>query len=207
MPINWKRIADQSDGRSISDFQKAGMRLLTEQILYQANARQRSDYDLIVAYENEFADALELFGCKLDHNIQARYVASVPIQIDTSKISLMQTLLALVLRKLYDHHMNRGTLNAGIAGVSLSELETAFNECTGRQLPMKPQSELIGLLETMKRWGIAKPVKAENLEEVTWYVEILPGIQSLISERSLAMLKAHAEGMFEPKKDVEQEVT
>lgn len=198
MPTNWKRVAEQQSLYAISDFQRATMRLLVEQILYQSNPRQRIDYDIISTYESDFAEAIDLFGCRLDHNSQERYVAAVPMQPDTSKISLMHTLLALVLRKLYDHHMNRGSLNAGIAGINLSELEIAFNESTGRELPMKPQSELIGLLDAMKRWGIARPIKAENLGDATWYVEILPGIQSLINERSLAMLKAHAEALYEP---------
>lgn len=205
MPVNWKRIAEQQALYSISDFQKAAMRLIVEQVLYQANSRQRLDYDLISAYENEFAEVLDLVGCKLDHNSQERYIAAVPTQPESSKISLMHTLLALVLRKLYDHHMNRGSLNAGIAGISLSELETAFNESTGRELPMRPQSELISMLDAMKRWGIARPVKTENVGETTWYVEILPGIQSLINERSLAMLKAHAETLYEPENKKSEE--
>ena len=198
MPVSWKRIAEQQKLYVIGDFQRAALRLVTDQVLYQANPKQRSDYDLIAIYETEFAEVLELLGCKLDHNVQERYVAAVPIHPEVSKISLMHTLLALVLRQLYDHHMNRGSLNAGIAGVGLPELETAFRESTGRELPMKPQSELINMLDAMRRWGIARPRKAENLGEVTWYVEILPGIQSLINERSLAMLKAHAEVLYEP---------
>jgi hypothetical protein len=198
MPTNWKRVAEQKSLYAISDFQRAAMRLVVEQILYQSNPRQRIDYDIISTHESDFAEAIDLFGCRLDHNSQQRYVAAIPMQPDTSKIPLMHTLLALVLRKLYDHHMNRGSLNAGIAGINLSELEIAFNESTGRELPMKPQSELIGLLDAMRRWGIARPVKAENLGDAMWYVEILPGIQSLINERSLAMLKAHAEALYEP---------
>lgn len=198
MPVSWKRIAEQQETYSIGDFQRAALRLVTEQILYQANPKQRSDYDLVAAYENEFAESLDLFGCKLDHNTQERYVAAVPTQPEVSKIPLMHTLLALVLRKLYDHHMNRGALNAGIAGIGIAELETAFKESTGRDLPMKPQAELMNMLDAMKRWGIARPMKADNLGEVTWYVEILPGVQSLINERSLAMLKAHAEVLYEP---------
>lgn len=198
MPTNWKRVAEQQSLYAINDFQRAAMRLVVEQILYQSNPRQRIDYDIISTHESDFAEAIDLFGCRLDHNSQQRYVAAIPMQPDTSKIPLMHTLLALVLRKLYDHHMNRGSLNAGIAGINLSELEIAFNESTGRELPMKPQSELIGLLDAMRRWGIARPVKAENLGDATWYVEILPGIQSLINERSLAMLKAHAEALYEP---------
>lgn len=198
MPTNWKRIAEQQSLYAVGDFQRAAMRLVVEQILYQSNPRQRIDYDIISTHESDFSEAIDLFGCRLDHNSQERYVAAIPMQPDTSKISLMHTLLALVLRKLYDHHMNRGSLNAGIAGINLSELEIAFNESTGRELPMKPQSELIGLLDAMKRWGIARPIKTENLGDATWYVEILPGIQSLISERSLATLKAHAEALYEP---------
>jgi len=198
MPVSWKRIAEQQETYSIADFQRAALRLMTEQILYQANPKQRSDYDLVAAYEDEFAEALDLFGCKLDHNLQERYVAAVPTQPEASKIPLMHTLLSLVLRKLYDHHMNRGSLNAGIAGIGIAELETAFKESTGRDLPMKPQTELMNMLDAMKRWGIARPMKVDNLGEVTWYVEILPGIQSLINERSLAVLKAHAEVLYEP---------
>lgn len=198
MSVNWHRIAERQETYTAKDFQRAALRLVIDQVLYQANAKQRVDYDLIAAYEKEFAEVLDLLGCKLDHNARERYVAAVPTQPDVSKISLVHTLLALVLRKLYDHHMNRGSLNAGIAGISLSELETAFKESTDRDLPMKPQAELMAMLEAMKRWGIARPMKADNLGEVTWYVEILPGIQSLINERSLAMLKAHAEVLYEP---------
>jgi len=204
MPVSWKRIAEQQETYAIGDFQRAALRLVTDQILYQANPKQRSDYDLVATYENEFAEALDLFGCKLDHNVQERYAAAVPTQAEASKIPLMHTLLALVLRKLYDHHMNRGSLNIGIAGVGIAELETAFKESTGRDLPMKPQTELMNMLDAMKRWGIARPMKADNLGEVTWYVEILPGIQSLINERSLAMLKAHAEALYEPDCELEE---
>ncbi len=203
MPVNWKRIADQTNTYTVTDFQRAASRLITDQILYQVNLKQRSDYDLIAAYEKEFAEAFDLFGCKLDHNTHLRYMAAVPTITEGSKIPLMLTLLSLVLRKLYDHYMNRGQLNAGIAGVGLPELETAFKESTGRDLPMKPQSELMDLLDAMKRWGIARAKKTDGIEESTWYVEILPGIQSLITERSLAMLKAHAEELYVPNDQIE----
>nr|WP_290675880.1 DUF4194 domain-containing protein [Halomonas sp. 54_146] len=199
MPVSWNRIAEQNEAYTVRDFQKAAQRLIVDQVLYQANPKQRSDYDLVAAHEKEFAEALDLFGCMLDLNVQERYAAAVPTVTEVSKIPLMHTLLALVLRKLYDHHMNLGTLNAGIAGVSLSELEAAFQESTGRDLPMKPQAELQGLMDAMKRWGIGRLVKTENLaEEATWFAEIFPGIQSLINERTLAMLKSHAELLYEP---------
>lgn len=205
MPTNWNRIAEQDEAHTVRDFQKAALRLITEQVLYQANPKQRADYDLVAAYESAFAEALDLFGCILDLNVQERYAAAVPIISEVSKIPLMHTLLALVLRKLYDHHMNSGSLHAGIAGVSLSELEAAFQESTGRELPMKPQSELQEMMNAMKRWGIARLVRTENLGESAWFAEILPGIQSLINDRTLAMLKSHAEYLYEPDGLIDKE--
>lgn len=199
MAVNWKRLAEQHQMYTESDFQKVAMRLITEQILYQSNPMQRTAYDLVAKFENEFAEVLELIGCRLDVNPQARYVATVPLLPETSKVPLMHTLLALVLRKLYDHHIHRGTLQAGVAGVGLPELETAFSESTGRELPMKPHSELLNIMDAMKRWGIARAVKSEGAEESTWVIEILPGIQSLINERTIAMLKAHAETLYMPE--------
>ncbi|NAX17682.1 MULTISPECIES: DUF4194 domain-containing protein [unclassified Vibrio] len=198
MPTSWKRIAEQSKFANERDFQRAAQRLIFEQIIYQANPRQRADYDLIASYENEFSEALDLLGCRLDLNTQERYIAAIPIMSEISKVPLMHTLLALVLRKLYDHHMHRGMLNASIAGVSLAELEAAFKESTGRDLPMKPQSELQGMLDSMKRWGIARLIKSENLGDADWFVEILPGIQSLINEQTVLQLKINAEMLYEP---------
>ncbi|MBK1851575.1 DUF4194 domain-containing protein [Marinobacter sp. 1-4A] len=205
MPISWKRIAEQDEAHTVRDFQKAAKRLIVDQVLYQANPKQRADYDLVAAHESAFAEALDLFGCMLDLNVQERYAAAVPTVTEVSKIPLMHTLLALVLRKLYDHHMNSGSLHAGIAGVSLPELEAAFQESTGRELPMKPQSELQGMMDAMKRWGIARLVRTENLGDSAWFAEILPGIQSLINERTLAMLKSHAEFLYEPEGWVDKE--
>lgn len=201
MAVNWKRLADQHPAYTESDFQKSASRLLVDQVLYQSNLKQRNDYDLIIKFEKDFTEALNLFGYQLDLNPRERYIAAVPMFPDISKIPLMHTLLSLVLRKLYDHHMQRGILNAGVAGVSLPELETAFKESTGRSLEMKPQAKFLDLMDAMKRWGIAKAVKDDDLGEVTTYVEILPGIQSLITQRSLAILKAHAEELYEPKAD------
>lgn len=63
MPVNWKRIVEHQQTYSIEDFQRAALRLLNEQILYQVNPKQRSDYDLIATYENEFAEASAIVIC------------------------------------------------------------------------------------------------------------------------------------------------
>ncbi len=203
MIYSWEKIASQEDLYTKADFQKASLRLVEEQILYQSNAKQKFDYDLISKFETEFIQVFDFLGCKVDHNRQSNYIAIIPMHAKVGKIPLMHTLLSLVLRKLYAHHMKMGNLNSGIAGVSLKELEMAFNESTGRELKMKPQSDFLRLLDVMKRWGIARAVKVTDANETSWFVEILPGILSLINEQSLSMIKAHAEINYQPASELD----
>ncbi|MCY7296234.1 DUF4194 domain-containing protein [Alteromonas sp. a30] len=198
MSSRWTKLAESQEIYAVQDFQKAAMRLLNEQVLYQGNSNQRKDFDLIAQYEADFTQALDMFGCRLEINRNEQYVAAIPTIPETSKITLKETLLVLVLRKLYDQHMERGTLHQGIAGVSLIELETAYKTSTNRELPMKPQSELLGLFDVMKRWGVAKAIKQLNGDETDWYIQVLPGIQSIMNENAIASLKAHAEMQYEP---------
>ena len=193
MPLNWTKLAAQDERLLEDDFQRAAMRLMNEQILYESNAPQRTAYRLIVRFLDAFEEAFSLFGCRLDHNEHARYIAAVPVVEDAQRIGIKQTLMILVLAQLYDYHMSRGTLDKGIAGIDMGELATAYKASTGRDLVLKPQTEVMALLEDMKRWGVARATRTEAFGEATWGVEILPGIQSLVTERSLAKLKAHAQ--------------
>ncbi|GAA3923819.1 DUF4194 domain-containing protein [Litoribacillus peritrichatus] len=199
MNVSWKRLAELDKYCDESDFQRAALRLMNEQVLYQSNPKQRSAYDLVSRYENEYSKALDLFGCRLDHNTSFQYVACVPRYPEMTKMTLDQTLLVLVLRKIYDHHMQTGTLDKGIASVTIHELEMAYSESTQRELQIKPITRLDNLFQTMRRWGLARMVRNEDSVENPWIIQVLPAIQSLVNEQSLAILKAHAAQQFEPE--------
>jgi hypothetical protein len=201
MPISWERTAEKSGIYSISDFQRATSRLVYEQVLYHSDNRQRRDYELVVSNEREFVEALNLLGLKLEVNPTERYVACVPTFPQTGNINVNEALLALVLRKLYHQNMMMGGLDKGVAGISLPELEVAYEEATGRKLVLSPRSEFESMFAAMKRWGIARLRKTDKNDHQPLSVEILPGIQSVLNESAIAMLKVSAQVQFEPDRN------
>ena len=69
--------------------------------------------------------------------------------------TVAQTLLALVLRKIYDESANGGHLDDdGEVQCDLVELGEKYRLATQRDLPGK--GELDALLGVLKRWGIAR---------------------------------------------------
>jgi hypothetical protein len=200
MPVTWDRLAERTDLYEIADYQRAASRLLHEQVLYHADNRQRRDYELVVSHEKDFSEALLLLGYQLDVNPTERYAAAIPISPQFGYIGVTEAYLALVLRKLYHQYMMAGVLDRGVAGVGLPELEAAFEDATGRKLPLTPRAELELLFATMRRWGIARLRKTDQDDPQPLLVEILPGIQSVLNQRAIAMLKSEAEGQFEPER-------
>ena len=67
---NWEKLVGQEDLFTKADFQKASLRLVEEQILYQSNARQKFDYDLISKFETEFKTTEGQF--KMNDSVEVR---------------------------------------------------------------------------------------------------------------------------------------
>lgn len=199
MPSNWKRLVEANPATTESDYQRAASRLITEQVLYAANTRQRTDYELVSGNINDFTAALWLFGYELQHDEDYRYVVAIPRVSDGTKVTTAQTLMALTLRQLYEHAIQTGALDRGVAGATMAELEQAHLEITGRELSMKQVGPVIDLLNDMKRWGIARPIRVDEAGESTWYVEILPAVTRLLDQRAAAVLKAYGELQYEPE--------
>lgn len=82
------------------DFEAAANRLVTEQVLYAADRGSKVAYGLIRDFEREFKRALEPLGYVVRVNSQLRYAYAIPKHARTSPVTVDQTLLALVLRKI-----------------------------------------------------------------------------------------------------------
>ena len=204
MPLSWKPFVEKQDKPIYSEqhFQKAAMQLITEQVIYQSNRKQKSTYDLINLYRKQFDESVKLFGCELKHNEAFRYYAAVPLFSELSRVSLPDTLMALVLRKIYDRKMHKGVVHKGIAEVSINELEVDYLDSTNRELVLQPRTILDQQFKSMKRWGIARMVKGEDDVD---FVQILPGIATMINEATLSNLKTHAESKAAESISVDQD--
>jgi hypothetical protein len=178
------------------DFEAAAYRLVTEQILYAADRGSKLAYGLIRDYEREFKRALEPLGIMLKVNSQLRYACAVPQHPKTSSVTVEQTLLALVLRKIFDeetrssHHDENGEV-----AIDLVTLEVKYKQVTGGR-ELSSGGKLKELMLWMRRWGIARiandesspHAREEQHGEQPYIVIIRPGIADVLGEAALERL-------------------
>ena len=65
---HWERLATQSQTYVESDYQKAGYRLVMEQVLYASDPRSRIAYELIVRHRKDYDALLSQLGMMVTHN-------------------------------------------------------------------------------------------------------------------------------------------
>lgn len=185
---HWERLAAQSQTNVESDYQKAGYRLVMEQVLYAADPRSRLAYELIVRHRKDYDALLAQLGMTITHNPHMGYLVATPNQYVAEKMRLAETRLALVLRRLYDDKMHATEIVAGEAFVDMIELERAYKDLLKRELPAT--AVLNEHLQTMKRYGIVR--LEETRDEQRLQVAIRPGIVDVLGETALLQLAAHA---------------
>ena len=189
----WESVADKTQRIATPEqFEAAAYRLVTEQVLYAADIRSRVAYGLIDQFEREFRTVLVPLGVLVKVNRQLRYAYALPTHAKVSAASTEHTLLALVLRKIYDESAQAGQFNDdGEVLCDLIELEEKFRLATRRELPAGGRLE--EAMRTMKRWGIAKSSKEEDAPDPDaanqpYVVVIRPAIADLLGESPLQRL-------------------
>ena len=191
----WESLASRTDGlHSSEELEMAAYRLSVEQVIYYADRHSRTAYWMIERYEREFRLALAPLGVDVQVNRQLRYAYALPKHAKAGTASIAQTVFALVLRTIYDESASTGQLtDDGEVVCDLVELAEKYRLISSRELPTK--GKLDALMETMKRWGIAKKSEDHGLDEgddtaagQPYAVIIRPAIADVLGEAALARL-------------------
>ncbi|MBH1831719.1 DUF4194 domain-containing protein [Stenotrophomonas maltophilia] len=175
------------------EFEAAANRLITEQVLYAADRGSKVAYGLIRDFEREFKRALDALGYTVRVNSQLRYACAIPRHVKASPVTVEQTLLALVLRKIFDEETRSGHHDEnGEVACDLVTLEMKYKQTTGgRELPAG--GKLVSLMQWMRRWGIARVSEEEvdrfgQVADQPYVVIIRPGIAEVLGEAALARI-------------------
>jgi hypothetical protein len=199
----WENVLTRFDDATITaaDLEAIAYRLVTEQVIYHSDKNGRLAYSLIRLYEREFKQALAPLGVTLEINAQLSYVYAKPLHDKAGTASVAQTLLALVLRAIYDESARQGQFtDDGEVVCDLVELDEKYRLMTGRELPGK--GEFSNLMRTMKRWGIAR--KSEDGPEMdiesgaAYTIVIRPAIAQVLGETALTRLAQWAATESDP---------
>lgn len=191
MKRTWNTLSQQSNGLYVAaDFERAAYRLVTEQVLYASDTRSRSAYQLVEAYLEDFAGALEPLGMRLERNAHHRYVVALPRHGEGTPVRLDETLLLLVLRQRYDEGMKQGLVEElGEVVVELPDLQEAWPALTGRAMP--DVGALRSLAASARRWGVCRLVEGEPDELQPFHLVVRPAIVDIVGEQWLHRLDQH----------------
>lgn len=174
------------------EFEATASRLVTEQVLYAADRGSKVAFSLVRDFEREFKRALEPLGYVVRVNSQLRYACAIPKHVKNSAASVDQTLLTLVLRKIFDEETRNGHHDEkGEVVCDLVELEVKYKQTTGRELATG--GKLNALLQWMRRWGIARVADDDGEQpghesDQPYLVVICPGISDVLGESALARI-------------------
>jgi len=189
----WENLASKTDDLYTSDeLEMAAYRLVAEQVIYYADRNSRTVYGMIERYENAYRQVLAPLGVDLKVNRLLRYVYAIPKHAKVGAATISQTVFALVLRAVYDEYASSGQLNDdGEVICDLVELSEYFTLMSGKEFPTK--GKLDNLMETMKRWGIARKSDDEldsdmDLGGQPYAVIIRPAIADVLGETALARM-------------------
>lgn len=187
----WDDIAARSSGQhTAQELEATAYRLVAEQVLYYSDRHSRTAYWMVERFERDFKHALAPLGVTVEVNRQKRYAYALPRHPKAGTASVAQTVLALVLRAIYDESARLGQFtDDGEVVCDLVELDEKYRLMTSRELP--PKGELDALVKSMKRWGIAKKSEeqvgdGDELTDSQPYVVIIrPAIVDLLGEAAL----------------------
>jgi hypothetical protein len=204
----WENIAAKTDKQYIAeDFQSTASRLLAEQVLYYADRQSRMAYGMVEQFEREFKHVLSLVGSGLIVNRQLRYACATPDNGKAGTANTAQTLLALVLRKIYDEQARTGQLNDdGEVICDLVELEEKYRLSTSGKRELPGRGELESLVKTLKRWGIVRKMDEHEFADMAagsdqpYVLAIRPAIVDLLGEAAISRLAQFTQS-FEPARD------
>lgn len=175
------------------EFEAAANRLVTEQVLYAADRGSKIAYGLIRDFEREFKRALEPLGYIVRVNTQLRYACAIPKHARVSPVTVDQTLLALVLRKIFDEETRSGHHDEnGEVVCDLVTLEVKYKQTTGGR-ELATGGKLLALMQWMRRWGLARISDEDNNQygqdaDQPYVVVIRPGIAEVLGEAALARI-------------------
>jgi len=195
MNRQWEECAARSSGLYTPEmFEQAAYRLVAEQALYYADITSRVHYGVIERFEREFAAVLDVFGVDLRVNRGLQYACAISRHQRVGAASKDQTLLALVLRLLYDEGIHAGNMNdAGEIVVDLVELNERYVRETERDFPRR---NLDPLMHYMKRCGIVRIAEDERSDSAAasdqqWAVAIRPAIADILGESAILQIALH----------------
>jgi hypothetical protein len=180
--------------------QQASSLMLGRQFLYLHRPRDRDTYRLVVNHYDYFRNLFDALGWSLHRDDDFGFVGLLPTETENfARLKLVDTLLVLALRLLYEEGMDRLEVRDGCVYAETEELLGRYETLLKRKRP--GLTEMRAILARLARFGLIETDDVQG-SELLPRLRILPGIRVVTDSRVMERLAGYmAEGVTDADED------
>lgn len=172
---------------------QAASLMLGRQFLYLHRSRDRDAYRLVVNHYDYFRNLFDALGWSLHRDDDFGFVGLLPAETESfARLKLVDTLLVLCLRLLYEEGMDRMEVRDGCVYAEPEELLGRYEALLKRKRP--GLTDMRAILARLARFGL---IETDDIHgsELLPRLRILPGIRVVTDSRVMERLAGYmAEG-------------
>jgi hypothetical protein len=185
-----RQVCERPGAAQAEDFRAAAAALLKRQFLLLQRPRDRDAYRLVVNHFDYFGNLFDALGWTLHRDDGFGIVGLLPRDAeDYRELRLLDSLLILCLRLLYEEGMERFEARDGCVYTQSATLLGRYEALLGRRLP--PLSDYRDALRRLRRYSLIE-VEAEDADGLP-ALRILPTVRLVTGEEVLKRLAGFAE--------------
>jgi hypothetical protein len=182
-----KHLADRHELEP-DDLRQAARILLERQFLFSQRKKDQDAYRLIRNHFDYFQNLFDALGWTLERDDDFAFLGIVPMETESfARLKLVETLLILCLRLLYEEGVEHFEVNEGSVYVEMENVLNRYEAQTRRVRPNRGNA--LELFRSFKRFGIIELGEPDSghLPQI----RILPSIRKVTDRNVLARLQAY----------------
>jgi hypothetical protein len=183
-----RRLLERQQALDEAAFRNTARVLLERQFLFLARPRDREPYRILLDHYDYYRNLFDALGWSLYRDDGFGFAGLVPTAGESfARLHLVETLLILCLRLLYEEGMDRFEVQDGCVFVAAETLLGRYETLLRRERPRL--TELRDILRTLSRHGLIETGPAD--EDELPRLRILPSIRVVTDAQVLERLAAY----------------
>lgn len=204
MIAEMQKLLSRNEDIDEAALKEAAYHLLARQFLLRAKPRHRRHYETIVRFSRYYQNLMDAFNHRLIIDENRGYAGILPLDF-TWRMSLLETLVLLSLRYLYDEAVNNFAANGdGTVEISVVDFEMRFQHFAKRDLPQN-KGDFAELIAPFVRFGVLEYGPDADRPEID-RLRILPTITTLLDADAVGLIENYlkAEDVDTSAEDAEE---
>ena len=183
-----KQLCERQQDLDESSFRATARTLLERQFLFLERPRDREPYRVLLNHFEYYRNLFDALGWTLLRDDDFGFVGLAPLEAESyARLHLVDTLLVLCLRLLYEEGMDRFEVQEGCVFVEAETLHGLYETLLHRERPRL--TEFREILRRLARHSLIET--GESGEDELPRIRILPSIRVVTDAQVLDRLKAY----------------